>query len=131
MASSREKNRRPRAELKWPVLIKTADGSMDGIMENASSTGLFIACARPLRPKVLCELTVEVPPGGERFRATAEVIWSRAGRPAAPTGMGVRFVKIAGTNRKTISDAVIHHLQLRDVKPDDDTIEIVLDAYQE
>ena len=131
MAPRREKDRRPRADLKWPVVVETADGSMDGVMENASSTGLFIACASPLRPKALCELTIEVPVGGQRFRATAEVIWSRVGRPSVPTGMGVRFVKISGTDRKTISDAVIHHLKLRDVKPDDDTIEIVVDASHE
>jgi len=131
MAPRREKDRRPRADLKWPVVVETADGSMDGVMENASSTGLFIACASPLRPKALCELTIEVPVGGQRFRATAEVIWSRVGRPSVATGMGVRFVKISGTDRKAISDAVIHHLKLRDVKPDDDTIEIVVDASHE
>ena len=131
MPPRREEDRRLRADLKWPVVVETADGSMDGVMENASSTGLFIACASPLRPKSLCELTVEVPFGGRRFRATAEVVWSRAGRPSVPTGMAVRFVKISGTDRKTISDAVIHHLKLRDVKPDDDTIEIVVDASHE
>jgi uncharacterized protein (TIGR02266 family) len=128
MAAKREKDRRPRADLKWPVVVETAEGAMDGVMENASSTGLFIACASPLRPKARCELTIEVPVAGQRFRATAEVIWSRAGRPSLPTGMGVRFVRISGADRKTISDAVIHHLKLRDVKPDDDTIEIVVDA---
>ena len=131
MAPRREEDRRPRADLKWPVTVQTAAGSMHGVMENASSTGLFIACASPLRPKALCELTIEVPVGGQRFRATAEVIWSRVGRPSVPTGMGVRFVKISGTDRKAISDAVIHHLKLRDVKPDDDTIEIVVDASHE
>ena len=131
MAVRREKDRRPRADLKWPVVVKTVDGSMDGVMENASSTGLFIACASPLRPKALCELTIEDPVGGQRLRATAEVVWSRAGRPSVPTGMGVRFLKISGTDRKTISDAVIHHLKLRGLRPDDDTIEIVVDANQE
>ena len=130
MAPKGEKDRRPRAELKWPVVVETAEGSMDGVMENASSTGLFIACATPLRPKAFCELTIEVPFGGRRLRATAEVIWSRADRPSLPTGMGVRFVKISGADRKTISDAVIHHLKLRDVKPEDATIEIVVDAGQ-
>lgn len=131
MAPRSEEDRRPRADLKWPVIVETADGSMDGVMENASSTGLFIACASPLRPKALCELIINVPVGGQRFRATAEVVWSRAGRPSVPTGMGVRFVKISGTDRKTISDAVIHHLKLRDVKPDDNTIEIVVEASHE
>ena len=131
MPPRREKDRRLRADLKWPVSVHTADGSMEGVMENASSTGLFIACASPLRPKALCELTIEVPVGGQRLRATAEVIWSRAGRPSVPTGMGVRFVKISGTDRKTISNAVIHHLKLKEIKPDDDTIEIVVDASHE
>jgi hypothetical protein len=131
MAPRREEDRRPRADLKWPVIVETADGSMDGVMEDASSTGLFIACASPLRPRALCELIISVPVGGQRFRATAEVVWSRAGRPSVPTGMGVRFVKISGTDRKTISDAVIHHLKLRDVKPNDDTIEIVVEASHE
>jgi uncharacterized protein (TIGR02266 family) len=131
MAPRREKDRRPRVDLKWPVIVRTAEGSMEGMMENASSTGLFIACASPLSPKALCELTIEIPVGGQRLRATAEVVWSRAGRPSIPTGMGVRFVKISGTDRKRISDAVIHHLKLKDVKPDDDTIEIVVDANHE
>jgi len=104
---------------------------MDGVMGNASSTGLFIACASPLRPKALCELTIQVPFSAQPLRATAEVVWSRAGRPSVPTGMGVRFVKISGTDRKTIAEAVIHHLKLRDVKPDDDTIEIVVEASHE
>jgi PilZ domain len=131
MAPRTKEDRPPRADLKWPVIVETADGSMDGVMENASSTGLFIACASPLRPKALCELIINAPFGGQRFRATAEVVWSRAGRPSVPTGMGVRFVKISGTDRRTISDAVIHHLKLRDVKPNDDTIEIVVEASHE
>jgi uncharacterized protein (TIGR02266 family) len=131
MAPRSEEDRRPRADLKWPVIVQTAEGSMEGMMENASSTGLFIACTSPLRAKTRCELTIEVPIEGQRLRATAEVVWSRPGSPSIPAGMGVRFLKISGTDRKTISNAVIHHVKLKEVKPDDDTIEIVVDANHE
>ena len=125
-----EKRQRPRAGIQWPVIVRSSQGIMQGMLHNASSTGVFISCPKPLKPHEVFELVIEVPVSNRRLRATAEVAWSSTDdqdNEACPHGMAVRFIKIAGADRKVIADAVINHLQLSGVEPDEDTIEIAID----
>jgi hypothetical protein len=129
-----DRRQRPRADIGWSVIVQSPDGDMAGIMKNVSSTGVYISCERPLSPKEVVDMVIEVPVLNHTLKATAEVVWSGSYDPedvAAPGGMGVRFIRISGAARKVISDAVIHHLKLEGIEPDDDTLEIVVTPIDE
>jgi uncharacterized protein (TIGR02266 family) len=130
MSVDQEKRHRPRADIRWPVTVNTSEGTMRGEIANVSSTGIFINCEKPLRVNSVFDLRIEVPIVDRYLMATAEVVWSSGDDPdteAYRRGMAVRFTKISGTDRKVIADAVILHLNLRGITPDDDTLEIVID----
>ena len=130
MCINQENRQSPRAEIKWPVAVQCHAGTIKGVMKNASSTGVFICCQEPLRANEVFDMVIQVPLLDQPLKATAQVIWSSIhGQDNEPrsSGMAVRFIKISGADRKVISDAVIHHLNLEGITPDDDTIEIVLE----
>ncbi|MGB7033669.1 MAG: hypothetical protein WBF29_19695 [Syntrophobacteria bacterium] len=46
---SQERRIYPRAKMKWPVIVKTDEGSMDGVTSDVTTNGVFIHCQKPLR----------------------------------------------------------------------------------
>ncbi len=102
----------PRADIRWPVVIKAFEASYQAETTNISLAGAFIACREPLRLGESFELIIS-PPGAERrLHVTACVAWSaRSGAddPCALCGMGVRFESISDADRALISDAVVNH----------------------
>ena len=86
----------PRVKIKWPVTIKTDEGTMDGVTVNISPGGCFIGCPRPLKLNVVFELGIRVPNSKTSIVATAEVVWSNIYGPddeISPRGMGVEHLK--------------------------------------
>lgn len=113
----------PRAKLKWPVIIKTEEGTRDGVTLNITPDGCFIGCPKPLKLNVVFELSIKVPKTKATITAKAEVVWSNIYGPddeISPRGMGVRFIKISSEARKFIAKASIEHFKaLKDaVEPD-------------
>jgi uncharacterized protein (TIGR02266 family) len=106
----------PRADIRWPVVIKAFEAFSQAETTNISLAGAFIACREPLRLGESFELIIS-PPGVERrLHVTACVVWStRSGalEPRALCGMGVRFEKIAETDRSLIGDVVTGHHRSR------------------
>lgn len=106
----------PRADIRWPVVIKAFGAFYQAETTNISLAGAFIACREPLRLGESFELVIS-PPGLERtLNVTACVVWStRSGapEPRALCGMGVRFENIAETDRSLIGDVVIGHHRSR------------------
>ena len=118
---SNEKRDYPRAEIKWPAVIKTDKGTMDGITSNVTPNGVFIHCQKPLRINEVFELSIDIPNTGQTLTARAEVTWSNRWGPddeISPRGMGVRFVKISSEARKFIARAALNYLKSEEVAPE-------------
>lgn len=82
-----------RAQVKWPVIMNTDEGSADGVITNINNNGAFIRCRKPLRLTETCKLTIESS-DREIQDVLAEVVWTNIYGPddeLSPRGMGVRF----------------------------------------
>jgi uncharacterized protein (TIGR02266 family) len=111
----------PRAKIKWPVIVKTDAGTMDGVTSDVTPNGVFIHCQKPLRLNVVFEMAIDIPNSEHSITAKAEVVWSNRWGPddeISPRGMGVRFVKIASEARKFIARAAMNNLKSNEVAPE-------------
>jgi len=99
-----EEDRRtyPRAEIRWPVTIESARGTIEAKLRNLGIGGAYIHCDETAEPGERISLTIR-PPESSELEVIAEVIW--AGKVLA-LGMGVRFVEMSDEDRQVISDAV-------------------------
>ena len=125
MAAGQDDRLGPRVKVKWPVTVKTEEGTMDGVTLDLGTDGAFVSCAKPLRLNEVFDMVITAPE--QVIEATAEVIWSNIYGPddeISPRGMGVRFLKISGKDRKAIAKAALEHLKAEKM----DAIE--LEAFQ-
>ena len=107
-----------RFKIKWPVMVKTAEGSMDGVTLDLGTDGAFVSCAKPLRLNEIFDLVINAP--DQPIEAKAEVIWSNIYGPdddISPRGMGVRFIEISGEHRRVIAKVALEHLKSKKVDP--------------
>ena len=121
MVTAKDRRAYPRAKLKWPVAIKTEEGSTEGVTRNITPDGCFITCRRPLRLNVVFDLTIRIPNSKSSIEAKVEVVWSNIYGPddeITPRGMGVRFIKISSEARKFIAQACLEHFKSRDIEAD-------------
>jgi len=110
----------PRAKLKWPVVVKTGAGSLKGVTLNITPNGVFIRCRKPLRLNEIAEITIHIPNSDNSLTATAEVVWSNIygmDDEITPRGMGFKFLRISGEDRKFIAQASLNHLKSAKVEP--------------
>ena len=108
----------PRIKIKWPVTVKTAEGSMDGVTLDLGPDGAFVLCANPLRLNEVFDLVINAP--DQPIEAKAEVIWSNIyglDDDITPRGMGVRFIEISGEHRRVIAKVALQHLKSENVDP--------------
>ena len=111
----------PRAKIKWPVIVKTDKGTMDGVTSDVTPNGVFIHCQKPLSLNVVFEITIKIPNSEQTIEAQAEVVWSNRWGPddeISPRGMGVRFIKISSEARKFIARAAMNNLKSKEVAPE-------------
>ena len=111
----------PRARLKWPVIVKTGADSLKGVTLNITPNGVFIRCRKPLRLNEVAEITIHIPNSKHYLSATAEVVWSNIygmDDEITPRGMGFKFLRISGKDRKFIAQASLNHLQAAKVDPE-------------
>ena len=107
----------PKAELKWPVSIKT-DEPMDGVTTKLNPNEAFISCSRPLRLHDRFDITIDVPSSDDPLEARVEVVFSNIYGPddeITPRGMGVRFINMSSKNRQVIAKAVLKQLKLKEI----------------
>lgn len=102
MVPETERRSYPRAEIRWPVTIESARGTIEAKLRNLGIGGAYIHCEQTPDPGERISLTIR-PPETSALKVIAEVIW--AGRVLA-LGMGVRFVEISDQDRQFISDTV-------------------------
>jgi c-di-GMP-binding flagellar brake protein YcgR len=108
----------PRVKVKWPVTVKTEKGSMEGVTLDLGTVGAFVSCAKPLRLNDVFDMVITAPE--QAIEVTAEVIWSNIYGPdddITPRGMGVRFLKISGKDRRAIAKAALEHLKSKEMDP--------------
>ncbi len=108
----------PRAKIKWPVTVKTSEGSMEGVTLDIGTDGAFVSCAKPLKLNEVFDIVISAP--DEPIEAKAEVIWSNIYGPddnITPRGMGVRFLKISGEHRRVIAKVALEHLKAEKADP--------------
>jgi hypothetical protein len=111
-------DRGPRAKIKWPVTIKTSEGSMEGVTLDIGTDGAFVTCAKPLKLNEVFDMVITAP--DQPIEAKAEVIWSNIYGPdddISPRGMGVRFLRISGEHRRVIAKVALAHLKAAKVDP--------------
>ena len=105
-----EANRRkyPRANIRWPVTLKTSmKGNIKAQSGNLSAGGAYVHCDRASNPGELIDLTIE-PPDRPSLQITAEVIWKGS---VSPPGMGVRFLEISENDCQFLYNVVLDHLR--------------------
>lgn len=85
-----------RIRFRGAALRKADREYLEGVAENVSLGGMFIATSRPPREGSLISLEFDRPAvaGGRPVRAKALVCWRRRWRQ--PRGMGIRFVELEG-----------------------------------
>ena len=118
---TQERRDYPRAKIKWPVIVKTDTGTMDGVTTDLTPNGVFVHCQKPLKLNVVFEITIKIPNSEQTIEAKAEVVWSNRWGPddeISPRGMGVRFVKISSEARKFIARAAMNNLKSKEVAPE-------------
>ena len=104
----RKKRRNIRVPIDWPAVVRYPNGSIVAELENISASGAFIRCVKPLRPKERFKLHVVVP-NHRPLSASAEVAWLHVccdDKDLPPCGMGIRFTRVARTDRQFIRDLI-------------------------
>jgi hypothetical protein len=92
--SIRERRIDQRFQIRWPIHILSADGSMKGETDDMSLGGAFIRCEKPPPPSEKVLLTFENPSGSMQF-VLAKVAWTNLESQASsdkPIGMGIQFI---------------------------------------
>jgi hypothetical protein len=110
MATKIENRKHSRNKIRWPVVVMTPHGLLDGKTENVSLGGAFICL--PERPTSVAGLSMVVTAEGRLISLTAEVAWSDTKSVAGQTkfrGIGVRFTKIMVDDRRFISSVISRH----------------------
>ncbi len=102
----REKRKYTRAQVGYPVLLKSSQGLMIGQIKDISAGGAFICCQEPLQSDEVLRITVRFSPLSPPLKAKAAVLRSTTFCLDDETlcyGMSVQFIKISNTARKIIS----------------------------
>ena len=102
-----------RAEIAWPVVIKTDRDSCEGRTVNVSDSGALLCYTQQLSLMEIVTLTIR-PPVRPALEITAEVV--RTNIPCdnddnTRRGAEVRFIIISEKDREFLSFSVFDHLQ--------------------
>ncbi len=115
----REKKRRMelRAEIKWPVVLKTDEGSVEGRTVNISAGGVLFCCPNQVPVNEVVSLVIR-PPVRAPLEITGEVVRTNVqcvddGNTAQ--GTAVRFIIISEKDRQFLSFSVFDHLRERNL----------------
>ncbi len=104
-----EKRQFPRVEVTWPVTMLTAQGPIEGEVNNISLGGAFVHCQEQPESNETFRMIIKVPHSRQFLRASARVARSNIYNPEGadePRGIGVRFVEISDDDRQYIREVV-------------------------
>ena len=103
-----------RANIKWPVSLKSDERSIEGVTLKLSPYGAYIRCANPPRLYEILDMSLSVPDSDCSIEAAVEVIFSNKYGPddhATPRGIGVRFLDISKEDRQIIAKQILDYVQ--------------------
>lgn len=106
-----ENRRHSRARIKWPVVIQTPTGLVDGKTENLSLGGAFIRLSNEF--KSTADLPVVIDAKGRLIPCTAQIVWSdepSLSDQSKSAGIGVRFTGMMLHDRKFLYDEISNHI---------------------
>ena len=98
-----------KVDAKYPVIVLTADGQMQGETKQISTQQAFVRCKDPLRLYDVASMSIRFSEQ-ESLLAEGEVIWSNRYGPddeITPRGMVVRFTRLSPRERKRLHDAIV------------------------
>lgn len=121
MQSTVENRKFPRVKVKWFVVARTVQSSIEGVTQNVSPSGAFVRCKNPLSLNEVFDMSISIPEAERSLTAEAEVVWSNIYGPddeITPRGMGVRFLNISVESRAFIAKVVLDQLEPEKTKPE-------------
>lgn len=113
MNSGIEKRRHPRAQVWWPVILMSPDGSIMGTIRNISVSGAFFSF-EPIENENEFQIMLK-PPNADEMLITCKKVWSgkRAAGNSEYHAIGLLFNKISSSDREIIASLVAdYHLLL-------------------
>ena len=106
MPDDREKRQRPRAKVRWSVIVQTNQGKIKGETLNITVNGALILCQEPLELGEKVEITIHVPALVRPLKIPARVIHCSGGDKTTFYEIGVSFTRISHKSSWLISTAV-------------------------
>ena len=104
---SPENRRHHRARIKWPVVMTTSNGLVDGQTQNVSLGGAFIRCSE--KPDLEDSFRLVMSSKDRLVLVIAEIVWSNGRKSEGKSAhheMGIRFTKLSGNDRTFLSGVI-------------------------
>ncbi len=111
MTMSIDNRRHLRARVKWPLVIRTPDGLVDGRTENLSLSGAFFRLSDQLDSNYNLPVVLEAK--GRFISCTAQIVWSDSHDLSGQSksfGIGVRFTRMMLNDRQFLHGQISNHL---------------------
>lgn len=102
-----ERRLHPRILVKWPAVVETPQGSVEGETKDISVDGVFIFCTE--EPEIGANFPILLKPSEQRtISVVGAKIWSGSFTidNREVFGMGVQFIQISPEDRDYIADLV-------------------------
>lgn len=106
MPDDREKRQRPRAKVRWSVIVQTTQGKIKGETLNITVDGALILCQEPLELEEKVEITIHVPALVRPLKIPARVIHCSGCDKNTLYEIGISFTHISHKSSWLISTAV-------------------------
>lgn len=94
LLNGQEKRHHPRADVAFPVALKTARGDFEAALKDISVGGAFVICQNPLPLNQKFQIDIDLK-DKNTLLLNAEVVWSNINVPddkIVNRGMGIRFI---------------------------------------
>jgi Tfp pilus assembly protein PilZ len=98
-----------RTQVRWPVVIQTITGLVDGTTENLSLSGAFIRLSKQL--SYSDEIPLVLKAKGRNIPCSVEVVWSDESEVADQSkspGIGVRFIQMMLHDREFLHREILN-----------------------
>lgn len=114
MPNHQERRQYPRAEIKWPVNLWTAQVHIKGETRNISAGGVYLESKMLPSKDEIFNMVIK-PYHLQPLNVTAKVAWVNMyacrDKKFKPHGTGALFVKISDENRQFLSTVISDHLE--------------------
>lgn len=96
----------PRIALAQPAQMRIQRAAWDGLARNLSRGGVFVESRRLIEPWSEVEFKMRLPETHDWLASTAQVVWTRDGRPRHTPGMGLRFLALDRRTERALTEWV-------------------------